>query len=74
MDAETRARPRHIATDARKRAGAGGTIRATPVEIGEPKRTITIEPIEEPAPTKAPLPAEPHPEREPEPAKEPAPA
>jgi hypothetical protein len=28
------------------------------VEIGELKRTITIEPLEEPAPTKAPQPGE----------------
>jgi len=47
-------------------------MRHETVEIGEPKRTITIEPLEEPAPSKAP-PPEPAP-REPVPAPPPAPA
>jgi hypothetical protein len=44
------------------------------VEIGEPKRVITIEPLEEPAPSRAPLPERPAPppEREPEPVEAPA--
>jgi hypothetical protein len=43
------------------------------MEIGEPKRVITIEPLEEPAPSKAPPPEKPSlpPEREREPIEAP---
>jgi hypothetical protein len=45
----------------------------TGVEIGEPRRTITIEPVEEPAPSKAPVPSPaPEPDRERERTVEPA--
>jgi hypothetical protein len=42
------------------------------VEIGEPQRTITIEPIEEPAPSKVPEPEPEQPEPERQPAEAPA--
>jgi hypothetical protein len=63
-----RARQQHFSLHVRSRLGDA-------VEIGEPERTYTVEPVEDPVPREAPAePAEPSPVEEPiEPEKVPAP-
>jgi hypothetical protein len=41
----------------------GARLKSAAMEIGEPERTVTVEPLEDPVPREAP--AEPEPEREP---------